>query len=143
MLQKNAGYDPLTSFDPIALVAQSSNILVVHPSVPVGTVQELVGYPKANPGKVNFSSGGIGVSPHFDWRNAWARFLMANESPVMVASGRKGGVLVLHGQIGHRFPTIDYGSVERSTRPTLVLSKKEQLTGRSKTDARGGCGGLS
>jgi tripartite-type tricarboxylate transporter receptor subunit TctC len=64
MLQKNAGYDPLTSFDPIALVAQSSNILVVHPSVPVGSVQELVAYAKANPGKVNFSSGGIGVLPH-------------------------------------------------------------------------------
>src|SRR5262245_2085673 len=49
MLQKNAGYDPLTSYDPIALVAQSSNILVVHPSVPVGSVQELVAYAKANP----------------------------------------------------------------------------------------------
>src|SRR5262249_41680900 len=47
MLQKNAGYDPLTSYDPIALVAQSSNILVVHPSVPVGSVQELVAYAKA------------------------------------------------------------------------------------------------
>jgi tripartite-type tricarboxylate transporter receptor subunit TctC len=64
MLQKNAGYDPLTSYDPIALVAQSSNILVVHPSLPVKTVGELVAYAKANPGKVNFSSGGIGVLPH-------------------------------------------------------------------------------
>src|SRR5207249_8593126 len=42
----------------------SSNILVVHPSVPVGSVQELIAYAKANPGKVNFSSGGIGVLPH-------------------------------------------------------------------------------
>src|SRR5262245_52302908 len=64
MMQKNAGYDPLISFDPIALVAASSNILVVHPSVPAKTVQELVAYAKANPGKVNFSSGGIGVLPH-------------------------------------------------------------------------------
>jgi len=64
MLQKNAGYDPLTSYDPIALVAQSSTILVVHPSVPAKSVQELVAYAKANPGKVNFSSGGIGVLPH-------------------------------------------------------------------------------
>jgi tripartite-type tricarboxylate transporter receptor subunit TctC len=64
MLQKKAGYDPLTSYDPIALVAASSNILVVHPSVPAKTVAELVAYAKANPGKVNFSSGGIGVLPH-------------------------------------------------------------------------------
>src|SRR5262247_203973 len=64
MMQKNAGYDPLISFDPIALVAHSSNILVVHPSVPANSVQELVAYAKNNPGKVNFSSGGIGVLPH-------------------------------------------------------------------------------
>jgi tripartite-type tricarboxylate transporter receptor subunit TctC len=63
MLQKNAGYGGM-SFEPIALVAQSSNILVVHPSVPAKTVQELVAYAKANAGKVNFSSGGIGVLPH-------------------------------------------------------------------------------
>jgi tripartite-type tricarboxylate transporter receptor subunit TctC len=64
MLQKNAGYDPITSYDPIALVAQSSTILVVHPSVPVKSVAELVAYAQAHPGKVNFSSGGIGVLPH-------------------------------------------------------------------------------
>jgi tripartite-type tricarboxylate transporter receptor subunit TctC len=64
MLQKNAGYDPITSYDPIALVAQSSTVLVVHPSVPAHTVAELVAHAKANPGKVNFSSGGIGVLPH-------------------------------------------------------------------------------
>src|SRR5262249_19375324 len=64
LLHKNAGYDPLTSYEPVALVAASSNILVVNPKVPAKTVQELVAYAKANPGKVNFSSGGIGVLPH-------------------------------------------------------------------------------
>jgi tripartite-type tricarboxylate transporter receptor subunit TctC len=64
MLQKNAGYDPITSYDPIALVAASSNILVIHPSVPANSVQDLVAFAKANPGTVNFSSGGIGVLPH-------------------------------------------------------------------------------
>jgi tripartite-type tricarboxylate transporter receptor subunit TctC len=64
MLQKNAGYDPLKSYDPIAIVAATSNILVVHPSVPAKSVKELVAYTKANPGKTNFSSGGIGTLPH-------------------------------------------------------------------------------
>jgi tripartite-type tricarboxylate transporter receptor subunit TctC len=64
MLQKNAGYDALKSYDPIALVAATANILVVHPSVPARSVQELVAYAKANPGKINFSSGGIGTLPH-------------------------------------------------------------------------------
>jgi tripartite-type tricarboxylate transporter receptor subunit TctC len=64
MLQKNAGYDALKSYDPIALVAATANILVVHPSVPAHSVQELVAYAKANPGKINFSSGGVGTLPH-------------------------------------------------------------------------------
>ena len=65
LLQKNAGYDPITSYDPIALVAAAPTIiLVVHPSVPAKSVKELVDFAKANPTKVNFSSGGIGVIPH-------------------------------------------------------------------------------
>ncbi len=64
MLQKDAGYDPITSFMPIVAVGSGSLILVVHPSVPAKSVQELVAYAKANPGKINFSSGGIGVLPH-------------------------------------------------------------------------------
>jgi tripartite-type tricarboxylate transporter receptor subunit TctC len=64
MLQKNAGYDPLKSYDPVALVAATSIILVVHPSIPAKSVQELIAYAKANPGKINFSSGGIGTLPH-------------------------------------------------------------------------------
>lgn len=64
MLQKDAGYDPLTSFTPVVAVSTGSLILVVHPSVPAKSVQELVAYAKANPGKINFSSGGIGVLPH-------------------------------------------------------------------------------
>jgi len=64
MLQKNAGYDPLKSYDPVAIVAATSNILVVHPSLPARSVAELVAYAKANSGKINFSSGGIGTLPH-------------------------------------------------------------------------------
>jgi tripartite-type tricarboxylate transporter receptor subunit TctC len=64
MLQKSAGYDPLKSYDPVALVAATANILVVHPSVPAKSVGELVAYAKAHPGTINFSSGGIGTLPH-------------------------------------------------------------------------------
>jgi tripartite-type tricarboxylate transporter receptor subunit TctC len=64
LLHPDAGYNPLTDYDPIALVAATSNVLVVNPAVPANTVAELVAYAKANPGKVNFSSGGIGVLPH-------------------------------------------------------------------------------
>jgi tripartite-type tricarboxylate transporter receptor subunit TctC len=64
LLHPDAGYDPLKSFEPVALVGGTSLILVVNPSMPAKTVPELVAYAKANPGKINFSSGGIGVLPH-------------------------------------------------------------------------------
>jgi tripartite-type tricarboxylate transporter receptor subunit TctC len=64
MLHKEAGYDAIGSFAPIAAVATTPIILVVHPSFPAHSVAELVAYAKAHPGAVNFSSGGIGVLPH-------------------------------------------------------------------------------
>lgn len=64
LLHPDIGYDALKSYDPIALVAASSNILVVNPAVPAKTVAELVAYAKANPGKVNMASSGIGTSVH-------------------------------------------------------------------------------
>jgi tripartite-type tricarboxylate transporter receptor subunit TctC len=64
MLQKSVGYDALKSFEPVALVAATANILVVHPSVPAKSVQELIADAKQHPGTINFSSGGIGTLPH-------------------------------------------------------------------------------
>lgn len=57
-------YDPIKSFAAVAWVARVPNVLVVHPSVPVKTVQELVAYAKANPGKINYGSGGNGSAAH-------------------------------------------------------------------------------
>jgi tripartite-type tricarboxylate transporter receptor subunit TctC len=64
MLYKSIDYDPVNSFAPIALVSDSPILLVVNPTVPAHSVAQLVAYAKANPGKVNFSSGGIGTIPH-------------------------------------------------------------------------------
>jgi tripartite-type tricarboxylate transporter receptor subunit TctC len=64
LLHSQAGYDPNASFEPIALIAESSNILVVNPALPVTSLKELVAYAKAHPGQLHFSSGGIGVLPH-------------------------------------------------------------------------------
>lgn len=58
---KNLGYDPLTSFVPVARAFDSGMMLVVHPSVPVKSVEELIVYAKANPGKLNYGSSGIGT----------------------------------------------------------------------------------
>jgi tripartite-type tricarboxylate transporter receptor subunit TctC len=57
-------YDPLTDLVPIVQIANVPNVLVVHPSVPAATLDEFVAYAKANPGKLNCSSTGIGTSSH-------------------------------------------------------------------------------
>lgn len=54
-------YDNLKSFEPVSLVASGPNMLVVHPSVPVKTVAELVQYLKANPDKLTYGSTGVGT----------------------------------------------------------------------------------
>src|SRR5512139_3495202 len=63
-LYGNVGYDPRTDFEPIGRIGTAPNTLVVHPSFPVHSVPELVAYAKANPGKVNFGSAGIGTVSH-------------------------------------------------------------------------------
>jgi tripartite-type tricarboxylate transporter receptor subunit TctC len=57
-------YDPIKAFQAVAWVARVPNVLVVHPSVPVKTMKELVAYAKANPGKINYGSGGNGSAAH-------------------------------------------------------------------------------
>jgi len=57
-------YDPQNDFVPVTLVATSPLMLVVHPSVAAKSVQELVALAKANPGRLNFGSGGVGSTPH-------------------------------------------------------------------------------
>jgi tripartite-type tricarboxylate transporter receptor subunit TctC len=59
-LYSNLNFDFIHSFAPVASVFRVPNVLEVNPSVPVKTVPELIAYAKANPGKLNFASGGIG-----------------------------------------------------------------------------------
>jgi tripartite-type tricarboxylate transporter receptor subunit TctC len=56
----NLGYDPLTSFDYVAALGLVPNLLVVHPSTPFKTVQELIDYARANPNKLNYATAGTG-----------------------------------------------------------------------------------
>jgi tripartite-type tricarboxylate transporter receptor subunit TctC len=57
-------FDPVKDFSPIVMVSYSPHVLAVHPSVPVSSVQELIAYAKANPGKMNFANSGTGGAPH-------------------------------------------------------------------------------
>jgi tripartite-type tricarboxylate transporter receptor subunit TctC len=63
-LYHKLSYDPVKDFSPISLLAMQPNLLVVNPELPVKTLAELIAYAKANPGKLNFGSSGIGTSQH-------------------------------------------------------------------------------
>ena len=57
-------YDPMKDLAPVSLIGTSPLYLVAHPSVPANTLQELVAYARANPGKLNYGSSGIGSIHH-------------------------------------------------------------------------------
>ena len=57
-------YDTFKAFAPVALLARSFDIVVVNPKLPFVSIQDVIAYAKANPGKLNFGSPGIGSSPH-------------------------------------------------------------------------------
>jgi tripartite-type tricarboxylate transporter receptor subunit TctC len=63
-IYKNLPYDFERDLDPIALVASTPNVLIVNNELPVKSVAELIAYAKANPGKLNFGSAGIGSTEH-------------------------------------------------------------------------------
>ncbi len=63
VLYKRLKFDP-TAFEPLAIMSSIPNTLVVRPEFPADTVEQLIAYAKANPGKVNFGSQGIGTTPH-------------------------------------------------------------------------------
>lgn len=65
VIQPKISYDPIRDFTPVSLFAISQSLLVVHPSLPVNTVKDLVALAKSKPGSLNYASGGTGSTSHF------------------------------------------------------------------------------
>ncbi len=63
-LYSKLGYNPLTDLVPIVQIADVANVLVVHPALPVRSMEEFIAYAQANPGKLNYGSTGVGTSSH-------------------------------------------------------------------------------
>jgi tripartite-type tricarboxylate transporter receptor subunit TctC len=63
-LYRKLPYDPVADFEPVARGVSALNVLVVHPSVPVKSVKELIAHAKANPGKLTYGSSGVGFADH-------------------------------------------------------------------------------
>jgi tripartite-type tricarboxylate transporter receptor subunit TctC len=97
-------FDPVKDFVPITLVSRSPNILVVHPSLPVKSVKELIALAKARPGELNYGAGAIGASTHL----ASELFnLMAGVKIVHIPYKSSGGAVppLLSGQLQVMFGT--------------------------------------
>ncbi len=63
-LYGNVGYDPRKDFAAVGLIGTSALVVLVHPSLPVKSIPELIAYAKSNPGKLNYASAGSGSGIH-------------------------------------------------------------------------------
>jgi tripartite-type tricarboxylate transporter receptor subunit TctC len=63
-LFKDAGWDPLKDFAPVAMVTRAPQVFAIHHALPVNSLQELIAYAKKNPGKLNYASSGNGSIQH-------------------------------------------------------------------------------
>jgi tripartite-type tricarboxylate transporter receptor subunit TctC len=63
-LQTKMPFDPIRDFAPVTLLAQSPNLWIVHPSLPVRSIRELIALAKSRPGQIDFASSGTGSSQH-------------------------------------------------------------------------------
>jgi tripartite-type tricarboxylate transporter receptor subunit TctC len=97
----NLKYNTRTDFTPIAQVAAVPNVLVVNPSFPARTVQELIQYAKANPGKVNFGSSGTGGANHLS-----GELFNAMAGVKMVHVPYKGAAPALNDLLGGQIPVM-------------------------------------
>lgn len=80
LMAKKSAYDPVKDFEPVALIGNIPNVLVVNPSVPAKNVQELIALAKANPDKYSYASSGVATPLHLSGEmfNAMAGTKMAH-----------------------------------------------------------------
>jgi tripartite-type tricarboxylate transporter receptor subunit TctC len=125
-LKGNEPYDPKRDFLPVSLVARSAFVLHVHPSVPANNLQELIAWLKANPGKVDYASSGVGATNHLQGE-LFKRMAGVNINHVPYRGGAPaaqdlsaGVVKMMFAAILEAMPLLRGGK----TRPIAVSSKQ-------------------
>ena len=104
LIHSNPGYSA-ASFAPIALITETPQVLVVNPDLPVKSLAELVAYAKAHPGKLNYSSGGIGTFPNLT-AELFKKVAGVNIVHVPYKGGHLGLNAVLAGEAQLTFDTL-------------------------------------
>jgi tripartite-type tricarboxylate transporter receptor subunit TctC len=125
-LYKRTGFDPFKDFAPVIRLVNQPNILMVHPSVPVKNVQELIALAKSQPGKVTMGSAGIGTGQDI----AAKQFEMATGARVLHVP-YKGGAPALNDLLGGQIQAMF------ETSPTaLPYVRENKLRGLAITSAK-------
>lgn len=99
-------YDPVRSFDPVALVAKVPNVLVVHPGVPAKSVKELVTLAKSKPGQLSYGSGGNGSAA-----NLAGEYLKQQTGTSMLHIPYKGTVPAVTDLVGGQIQVVFSGGL--------------------------------
>lgn len=121
------GYDPRADFAPIMRVAETPNVVVVHPSVPVNSIGELVALARQRPGELTYGSAGVGTSTHI----AGELMRVMADAPLMHVPYKGAAGIVpdlLSGRIALAFANIAGGTVplarQGKLRPLAVTSAR-------------------
>jgi tripartite-type tricarboxylate transporter receptor subunit TctC len=116
-VNRNRDYDPAKAFAPVAKLTQNVEVLVVRPDFPAKSVRELIAYAKANPGKLNFGSPGIGNASHlaaelFKLKTGTDIVHVPYKGAMEAATGViSGQVQMFFGDIGGMLPLIRQGQL--------------------------------
>jgi tripartite-type tricarboxylate transporter receptor subunit TctC len=104
-LYRNLPFDPLKDLVPISMIHTGQNLLVVHPSLPVNNLAELVAYAKANPGKLTYGTSGAGSYQHLSGE-LFERFIGTKLVHVPYRGGAAARTDFLGGQISLMFTDV-------------------------------------
>jgi len=127
-LVKKLTYDPLTELTPISMVSINGMALTVHPDLPARSVREFIDFVRANPGKINYASAGLGQSSHltpaaFAAREGLDMVVVPYQStPAAVVGLLSGAVQVFFGNVSDVLELVQSGKARM-----LAISTEERV----------------
>jgi tripartite-type tricarboxylate transporter receptor subunit TctC len=126
-LYNNIGYDPATSFAPIALVSSVPYVMIAGPNVAAKTLPDLVAYAKANPGRLNIGVPN-GAPPHMI--AAWFRSVTATDVVIVPYKGASNVITDLMGgqiDLGFETTSVTFGHVHEGKVRALGVATRSRL----------------
>jgi tripartite-type tricarboxylate transporter receptor subunit TctC len=144
-MYRNVGYDPVKNFATVTLAMQNPLLGVVHPSLSVHSVKDLIALARAHPGQVNFATGGQGSSPHMA-----VELLKSMAKIDMLAVHYKGDGAAIPEVIGGQVPImfasiagwLPYAKAGRVRAIAVTSSKRSSIVPEYPTVAESGLPGF-